>query len=79
MASIMELPSVSYNVLGPLFSPEIVLVKVALQDAKKDVVVNPLGNGTDVTGSHDLGLCFLDIAYCSLQTQGEAPYGESND
>ena len=56
-ASIMKLPSVTCDVLGPLCSPEVVLVKVATQDPEKDVVINPFGNGTNATGSHNLGTC----------------------
>jgi hypothetical protein len=57
VASIVKLPSIPCDVLGPLSSPEIVLVEVAMQDSEKDVVINPFGDGTDATGAHDLGSC----------------------
>ena len=49
------------NVLGPLSSPEIVLIEVAMQNSK-DVVIDPLGDGTNATGVHDLGPCIAQVA-----------------
>ena len=58
----MELPSIACNVLCPLSSPEVVLVKVTSQDAEKDVVINPLGDGANATRSQDLGTSVAQTA-----------------
>ena len=58
----MKLSSISCNVLGPLFSLEIVLIEVAMQNPKEDVVIDPLGDGADAMGAHDLGLCIAQAA-----------------
>ena len=58
----MELPSISCKVLFPLSSPEVALIKVTSQDAEKDVVINPLGDGADATRSQDLGASVTQTA-----------------
>ena len=60
--SVMQLSSISCDVLGPLCSLEIVLIEVATQNPKEDVVVDPLGDGANATGAHDLSPCITQAA-----------------